>query len=198
MFCRLPVNKLSRQITLCPDAINESHRCEPRNPAPPVTNERGIPRVYALLSNARDPPCLTARLRTANIHTHATNPPRPWSNDWHEHRWHRSRRCPYRRLRTDPARHTASRAICSPRPPCRTPARRRQPTSDARQRIRGHRPRSRRSARTGIRGTASECRHRPRRSCRITWSNGLSSTAGKLAVTECASSCTGASMRCGM
>lgn len=35
-----PVNKLSAQTTECPSANIASHRCEPRNPAPPVTSTR--------------------------------------------------------------------------------------------------------------------------------------------------------------
>ena len=34
----MPVKKLSRQMTSWPSAIKRSQRCEPRNPAPPVTN----------------------------------------------------------------------------------------------------------------------------------------------------------------
>ena len=37
-----PVSRLSRQITRCPLASSASHRCEPRNPAPPVTSDVGI------------------------------------------------------------------------------------------------------------------------------------------------------------
>jgi hypothetical protein len=38
MLLRLPVEKLSKQNTLCPLEIKKSHKCDPRNPAPPVTN----------------------------------------------------------------------------------------------------------------------------------------------------------------
>lgn len=37
MFLRLPVMKLSTQITLKPAPISRSHKCEPIKPAPPVT-----------------------------------------------------------------------------------------------------------------------------------------------------------------
>src|SRR5215203_4217719 len=37
MFSRLPVKKLSRQSTSLPSLISRSQRCEPINPAPPVT-----------------------------------------------------------------------------------------------------------------------------------------------------------------
>ncbi len=36
MLRRLPVSRLSRQMTSCPSARNRSQRCEPTNPAPPV------------------------------------------------------------------------------------------------------------------------------------------------------------------
>src|ERR1051326_8371526 len=38
MFSRLPVKKLSRQSTSFPSLRSRSQRCEPMNPAPPVTN----------------------------------------------------------------------------------------------------------------------------------------------------------------
>src|SRR4051812_9738486 len=38
MLRRVPGKKLSTQRTSCPCAINRSQRCEPRNPAPPVTS----------------------------------------------------------------------------------------------------------------------------------------------------------------
>src|SRR3954454_8992265 len=34
-----PVSKLSTQMTRCPRRSSSSHRCEPRNPAPPVTRQ---------------------------------------------------------------------------------------------------------------------------------------------------------------
>src|SRR6185369_5931068 len=37
MFSLLPVNRLSTHSTSCPACSNASQRCEPRNPAPPVT-----------------------------------------------------------------------------------------------------------------------------------------------------------------
>src|SRR5256885_72336 len=37
---RVPVKKLSMQMTSCPRATSRSQRCEPRNPAPPVTRGR--------------------------------------------------------------------------------------------------------------------------------------------------------------
>src|SRR5437763_14442867 len=37
MFSRLPVSRLSRQMTRQSRSSRYSHRCEPRNPAPPVT-----------------------------------------------------------------------------------------------------------------------------------------------------------------
>ena len=42
MLARLPVIRLSIAITLCPSARSRSVRCEPRNPAPPVTTEVGF------------------------------------------------------------------------------------------------------------------------------------------------------------
>src|SRR5262249_4804685 len=38
MLSRDPVERSSRTITLQPSAIRRSQRCEPRNPAPPVTS----------------------------------------------------------------------------------------------------------------------------------------------------------------
>src|ERR1700739_742784 len=40
MFAIRPVDTSSRQTTVSPRAINRSHRCDPRNPAPPVTRTR--------------------------------------------------------------------------------------------------------------------------------------------------------------
>src|SRR5262249_53211792 len=37
MFDASPVIRLSMQMTVCPSARSRSQRCEPRNPAPPVT-----------------------------------------------------------------------------------------------------------------------------------------------------------------
>src|SRR5258707_5172483 len=37
MFDGSPVRRLSMQMTVCPSARRRSHRCQPRNPAPPVT-----------------------------------------------------------------------------------------------------------------------------------------------------------------
>ena len=42
MFASEPVSRLSTQITRCPRASSSSHRCEPRNPAPPVTRQVDI------------------------------------------------------------------------------------------------------------------------------------------------------------
>ena len=42
---RLPVIKLSIAMTRCPSASSRSVRCEPRNPAPPVTTETGLAEV---------------------------------------------------------------------------------------------------------------------------------------------------------
>src|SRR5512140_3308327 len=42
MFCRREVKKLSTHRTSSPRAISRSHRCDPMNPAPPVTRTRFI------------------------------------------------------------------------------------------------------------------------------------------------------------
>src|SRR5579884_1025032 len=42
MFASEPVSRLSTQITRWPRRSSSSQRCEPRNPAPPVTREVGI------------------------------------------------------------------------------------------------------------------------------------------------------------
>src|SRR6476660_4161111 len=42
MFASEPVSRLSTQITRLPRASSSSHRCEPRNPAPPVTRHVDI------------------------------------------------------------------------------------------------------------------------------------------------------------
>src|SRR5215217_3223511 len=39
MLAREPVSKLSTQITRCPRRSSSSQRCDPRNPAPPVTRQ---------------------------------------------------------------------------------------------------------------------------------------------------------------
>src|SRR5690349_5335445 len=45
-FARRPEERLSRQTTWSPLATRRSHKCEPRNPAPPVTKARmPTPRV---------------------------------------------------------------------------------------------------------------------------------------------------------
>src|SRR6476620_9896616 len=46
MFASDPVSRLSTQITRCSRRSSSSHRCEPRNPAPPVTRQVAIPAVY--------------------------------------------------------------------------------------------------------------------------------------------------------
>ena len=43
MFSSVPVSRLSTQSTRWPSASRRSQRCEPRNPAPPVTTEVGTP-----------------------------------------------------------------------------------------------------------------------------------------------------------
>ena len=42
MFASDPVSRLSTQITRWSRASSASHRCDPRNPAPPVTTVVGI------------------------------------------------------------------------------------------------------------------------------------------------------------
>src|SRR5207344_601733 len=42
MFASEPVSRLSRQRTRWPSPRRASHRCEPRNPAPPVTTDVGM------------------------------------------------------------------------------------------------------------------------------------------------------------
>src|SRR4051812_29021701 len=39
MFLRDPVSRLSTQMTRWPRRRSSSHRCDPRNPAPPVTRQ---------------------------------------------------------------------------------------------------------------------------------------------------------------
>src|SRR5665647_1991107 len=39
MFSSVPVSRLSRQMTRWPFSSRYSHRCDPRNPAPPVTTD---------------------------------------------------------------------------------------------------------------------------------------------------------------
>ncbi len=39
MFSSDPVSRLSTQITRLPRSSSSSHRCDPRNPAPPVTTQ---------------------------------------------------------------------------------------------------------------------------------------------------------------
>ncbi len=46
MFASEPVSRLSTQITRFPRASSSSHRCEPRNPAPPVTKQVDIAAGY--------------------------------------------------------------------------------------------------------------------------------------------------------
>src|SRR5277367_4982320 len=46
MFASEPVSKLSTQITRFPRFSSSSHRCEPRNPAPPVTKQVDIAAGY--------------------------------------------------------------------------------------------------------------------------------------------------------
>src|SRR5438067_4578458 len=42
MLAAFPVTKLSIAMTRCPSANRRSVRCDPRNPAPPVTTETGL------------------------------------------------------------------------------------------------------------------------------------------------------------
>src|SRR5262249_59510558 len=49
ILARLPLKKLSRQITSCLSRRSRSHRCDPRNPAPPVTSVRTYPPPPAIL-----------------------------------------------------------------------------------------------------------------------------------------------------
>src|SRR4029077_1574965 len=58
ILARLPLKKLSRQMTSAPSRNSRSHRCEPRNPAPPVTSARTLfssksPRSAAVLTRDR-------------------------------------------------------------------------------------------------------------------------------------------------
>src|SRR5919197_4828387 len=54
MLARDPVSKLSTQITRWPRASSSSQRCDPRNPAPPVTRQVAIARGgYTALPGAR-------------------------------------------------------------------------------------------------------------------------------------------------
>src|SRR3954454_3200074 len=53
MFASDPVSKLSTQMTRCPRRRSSSHRCEPRNPAPPVTRQVAM-RRRSLESRAVD------------------------------------------------------------------------------------------------------------------------------------------------
>src|SRR5260370_39770839 len=55
ILARLPLKKLSRQMTSAPSRSSRSHRWEPRNPAPPVTSARTLfssksPRSAAILT----------------------------------------------------------------------------------------------------------------------------------------------------
>src|SRR6266852_405679 len=55
ILARLPLKKLSRQMTSAPSRSSRSHRWEPRNPAPPVTSARTLfssksPRSAAVLT----------------------------------------------------------------------------------------------------------------------------------------------------
>src|SRR5690348_12174350 len=52
MLRRVPVKKLSAQITVAPAASSRSHRCEPRKPAPPVTSTRVSRRMLTCCSLA--------------------------------------------------------------------------------------------------------------------------------------------------
>src|SRR5687768_16574087 len=55
MLLSEPVSRLSMQMTRCPRRSNSSHRCEPRNPAPPVTRQVAMrpPRVLRTRANRR-------------------------------------------------------------------------------------------------------------------------------------------------
>src|SRR5919108_915337 len=45
ILARDPVSKLSTQITRWPRRSSSSHRCDPRNPAPPVTRQVAMSRA---------------------------------------------------------------------------------------------------------------------------------------------------------
>jgi hypothetical protein len=50
MLCRVDEKKLSTQSTSSPADSSRSHKWEPRNPEPPVTNMR-LPDIYTILSS---------------------------------------------------------------------------------------------------------------------------------------------------
>src|SRR5689334_15428293 len=60
MLAVSPVTRLSMQITRCPSATSRSQRCDPRNPAPPVTT------LTRSRSGMRRPPA-DAEVREAHL-----------------------------------------------------------------------------------------------------------------------------------
>src|SRR5262245_19736014 len=65
-FATLPVMKLSIPMTRCPSASKRSVRCEPRNPAAPVTTEMGLP--FERVNMRGGLKCLAARASSTAIH----------------------------------------------------------------------------------------------------------------------------------
>src|SRR6476660_8292897 len=56
MFCSDPVSRLSTQITRCPCDSRCSQRCDPRNPAPPVTTQVALIRAPMLQACSHERP----------------------------------------------------------------------------------------------------------------------------------------------
>ena len=83
MFWSEPVSRLSRQITRWPLASRWSHRCEPRNPAPPVTmqvlmgaaeHSAAVGRIWPV---GHHPPPLAGRAQAAAGFTRGCGPIQP-------------------------------------------------------------------------------------------------------------------------
>ena len=68
MLLRLPVSRLSTQMTRWPRSSSASHRCDPRKPAPPVTRDVGMARSLSML---RAGPCRYRILRWLDVYGRA-------------------------------------------------------------------------------------------------------------------------------
>src|SRR5579883_2300362 len=80
MLSVLPVMRLSITTTSKPSANSRSHRCEPRNPAPPVTSARGMA-ATPLYAYQRDTlvHCVQHFSSSADCRPHSNLPnPRPF------------------------------------------------------------------------------------------------------------------------
>ena len=108
MLASVPVSRLSTQITRWPRRSSSSHRCEPRNPAPPVTRLVGM---ASNLAGSGRRGARSARLRGPRAHdVHLAAAHRDAS------RRRGARAAPGRTFARSPARRAAAARVTAPSP----------------------------------------------------------------------------------